>query len=114
MIANFGRFRLVLIPPFFLVSSFVRTAESLVSLPAAAIVSTHPTGVDLVSMISPPQISSRDQSGFATPWAIAFAVSIELPPPTARRKSAPNSIAFSTPSCAYAIRGFGFTPPNSA
>ena len=46
--------------------------------------------------------------------ATAFAVSIELPPPTARIKSACISTAFFTPSSARASLGFGFTPPSSS
>ena len=47
--ANLQRLNGVLMPAFLPIASFVRTAESLISLPAAGIVRTAPTGRDFVS-----------------------------------------------------------------
>ena len=114
MMANLQRLNGVLMPAFLPIASFVRTAESLISLPAAGIVRTAPTGRDFVSGTFFVQISQSASAGFAAPCATAFAVSIELPPPTARIKSACISTAFFTPSSARASLGFGFTPPSSS
>ena len=111
--ANFTRLRSVLSPCFLPISSFVNTAESLISLPAAAMVRTTPTGRLLVSGTFCVQISQSEVSGFAVPWAMPFAVSIELPPPTARIKSAPKEAAAFTPASAKERSGFGLTPPHS-
>ena len=63
--------------------SSVRTAESLVSLPEAGMVRMTPTGVLFSTFFFPSQKSQISISGFALPWAIAFAVSMTLPPPMA-------------------------------
>ena len=114
MIANAGRLKSVERPLLIFVSSFVSTAESLVSLPAAASVNTTPTGRDFFTVCFLDQNSQISVPGFAAPIAIPFAVSIALPPPTARISSAPKAIAFSTPSLAKDSRVFGHTPPNSS
>ena len=100
-------------PAFSPVSSFVSTAESLVSLPAAGSVKMTPTGRLFLSFTLPDQKSQMSVSGFAVPCAMAFAVSMTLPPPTARRKSASKSIASRTASRANERRGFGRTPPRT-
>ena len=109
--ANFTRLNSVLSPFFLPIFSLVSTAESLISLPAAEIVRTTPTGRLFVKGTFSVQISQRSRSGFAVPWAIPFAVSMTLPPPTARIKSACISRAFFTPSSARESLGLGFTPP---
>ena len=86
--ANFGRFFGVPNPDFFPSSSFVSTAESLISLPAAEMVRITPTGKTFSTAIFFVQISQRLVPGFAPPCAMAFAVSMLLPPPTAKIKSA--------------------------
>ena len=83
-----------------LVSSFVRTAAVLVSLPAAAIVSMHPTEILFSIFFTPVQKSHISVSGLAAPIAMALAVSITLPPPIPSIKSALKSIACFTPSLA--------------
>ena len=114
MNASAGRLNGVLMPPLTPVSSFVRTAESLVSLPAAASVRTTATGVERVSLSRPHQKSQMSVSGFATPCAMAFAVSMTEPPPMARMKSAPKRSASRTPSRAWETSGFGWTPPRTS
>ena len=111
MIANAGRLKSVERPLLIFVSSFVSTAESLVSLPAAASVNTTPTGRDFFTVCFLDQNSQISVSGFAVPCATAFEVSITLPPPTANTKSVPNSMDFFTASLANESLGFGFTPP---
>jgi len=110
--AKTGRLRSVLSPRFSPDSAFVSTAESLVSLPAAGMVSTTPTGMERVSTARFFQNSHRSVSGLAAPCAMALQVSMTLPPPTARMSSAPNESASFTPSRASATRGFGCTPPS--
>ena len=109
--AKTGRLSGEFSPTFCPVSSFVSTAESLVSLPAAGMVSTDATGIVRVSSAFFVQISQMSTSGFAMPWATAFAESITLPPPMARMKFtsavSPSRIASRT----NATRGFGCTPP---
>ena len=112
--ANAGRFRSVFNPRLASAASSVRTAESLISLPAAGIVNTTPTGSDFSSFTLPIQMSQISASGFAVPCAVAFAVSMTLPPPTAKIRSAPNAIASRMASRASPSRGFGFTPPITA
>ena len=114
IIANFGRIRSLPIPDLSCVSSSVSTAELLISLPAAEIVKTVPTGSAFFNSFLFFQNSQISVPGFAAPIAIPFAVSIALPPPTARISSAPKAIAFSTPFLAKDRRGFGFTPPSSS
>ncbi len=111
MMAKSGRCRSVFRPRLSVVSSFVSTALSLVSLPAAEMVSTAPSLLVLVSAAFLLQKSQMSVSGLATPWAMALDVSITLPPPTPRMKSAPNASAFCTPSRAWDRRGLGCTPP---
>ena len=110
--AKAGRLNGVLRPRFSPASALVRTAESLVSLPAAGMVSTTPTGMDFVSGARRFQNSQMSVPGLAAPWAMALQVSMTLPPPTARINSAPDSSASCTPSRASATRGFGCTPPS--
>ena len=109
--ANAGRLRSVLRPRFSHSCSLVSTAESLVSLPDAGMVRITPTGVERVSTSRRFQNSQISVSGLAAPWAMALAVSITLPPPTAKIRSARNSTALFTPSRASSTRGLGCTPP---
>ena len=51
--AKRGRFHSELKPRFSWVASLVRTVESLVSLPAAAMVSTAPTGIAVMGFSFP-------------------------------------------------------------
>ena len=113
MKARTGRLSGVLRPTLRIVSSFVNTAESLVSLPAAASVSTEPTGMVFSSLARPLQKSQTSVPGLATPWAMALAESMTLPPPTARMKLALKASASRTPSRTSATRGFGWTPPST-
>ena len=98
MMANLGRSRLEPSPRFTRVSSRVRTAVSLVSLPAAEMVRMAPTGSVCSTGRFRSQKSHRSPSGLAAPRAMALAASMTLPPPTARTRSAPKSNAFWTPS----------------
>ena len=111
MIANFGLFKSVDNPRFLPISVLVRTAESLVSLPAAEIVKTTPTGRLFTNRSSLAQNFQISMSGFAVPCATAFAVSMTLPPPTANTKSVPNAMDSCTASLAKDNLGFGSTPP---
>ena len=81
----------------------------LVSLPAAEIVSMHPTETVFSKVFLLVQKSQISTSGLAAPIAIAFAVSITLPPPIPKIKSALNSMAFFTPALACESKGFAFT-----
>ena len=87
------------------------------SLPAAAIVSTTPTGsaagIAGLTFTSRPTEYRRHSPPFAAPMAIAFDESTTLPPPTASRKSTPSAMASRTPSSMSELRGLGFTPPSS-
>ena len=112
--ANAGRLRGVFSPRLRPSSSFVKTAESLVSLPAAGMVRMAPTGVVHRSSARLAQNSQMSTSGFAAPWATALAVSITLPPPTARMSCAESASAFWTPSRASDSRGFGCTPDRTS
>ena len=78
-------------------SSLVITEELLISLPAAAIVSTTPTG-SADSGVLFLSYKSHTSKSAAAPYAIAFAESITLPPPTASMKSTPLDFASSMPS----------------
>ena len=86
-------------------------AEALVSDPAAGIVSTTPTGRRSVTGRPCRQISHRSFSGCLAPMAMALAVSMALPPPTARIISARSARARRTPSRAWATTGLGRAPP---
>ena len=112
IIAKHGRFSWEPKPFFSPVSSLVKTAESLISLPAAEIVNITPTGILFFNTSFPTQKSHKSIVGFATPCAIALAVSMTLPPPTAKIKSILFSTAVFTPSLAKLRRGLGCTPPN--
>ena len=107
------RLQSVLMPAFLPMASLVSTAESLISLPAAGMVSTAPTGRDFLSGTFWVQMSQRAASGLAAPWAMALAVSMALPPPTPIMRSAPNSKASRTPCSAWATVGLGCAPPYS-
>ena len=112
--ANAGRLSGVLSPRLSPSSSFVSTAESLVSLPAAGMVRIAPTGVVRLSSARFAQNSQMSTSGFAAPCATALAVSITLPPPTARMSCAESASARFTPSRARDRRGFGCTPDRTS
>ena len=60
----------------------------------------HPTLIVFSRVFLYVQKSQISTSGLAAPIAIAFAVSITLPPPIPKIKSALNSIAFFTPTLA--------------
>ena len=92
--ANLGRSRSEPSPRFTSVSSWVRTAVSLVSLPEAEMVSTTPMGRICSTGRFRCQKSHRSASGLAAPRAMALEASMTLPPPTARIRSAPKSRAF--------------------
>ena len=115
MTAKRQRLKSVVMPRFVggFTRSFVMTAESLVSLPAAAMVSTVPIGRLRVISAFFIQKSQIGTSGAQAPCATALAVSITLPPPTARIKSAPNFTASPLIRSAILRHGFGTTPPEA-
>ena len=112
--ANTHLLNSVFIPIFLPAFSLVRTAESLISDPAAGMVRTAATLRDRVRGTFLVHMSHRSHSGFAAPWAMPLAVSITDPPPTAMMISAPVSMAFFTPSSACDSRGLAFTPPKES
>ena len=88
---------------------FVITDEALASLPAAGIVSTTPTG-RAADGVPFPQKKSQKSPSYTAPSAIALAVSITEPPPTARMKLTPSLRAMPIPSYTLSSVGFGCTP----
>ena len=112
--AKRGRTRSLPSPRFSPVSSSVSTDELLVSLPAAEIVSTTPTGAQPTGTASRVQNFQMSTPGLPSPSATALAVSMALPPPAASTKSAPNARARSSASRAKASRGLGLTPPSAS
>ena len=95
--ANLGLARSLLKLRFACVASSVITELLLVSLPAAAIVSTEPTGRQLVAILVCAYNSHTSLSGSANPYATALAVSMTEPPPTANMKSSPSRFPISIP-----------------
>ena len=60
------------------------------------------------------QKKSQKSPSYGAPTAMALAVSMALPPPTASRKSAPSRRHRSMPSYTMPLRGLAWTPPSSA
>ena len=83
------------------------------SLPAAAMVSTTPTGRVFVMGAFPVKKSQKSPS-YSAPKPMALAVSMTEPPPRASRKSAPSFRQSSMPSYTLPLRGLAWTPDSSA
>ena len=86
--------------------------ELLVSDPVPARVEIPATGA-ILSVVTFPKNKSSKSKSFANPYAIAFAVSSALPPPTPSRISTFSFLAISNPSLQCSNLGLGTTPPKS-
>ena len=110
MIANLGMMRSSSKP--FFHSPYERIAQLDVSEPLDAVVAITPIP-RTCSGVTPLSKKSQTSPSYGIPRAIAFAVSMELPPPTARTKSTLSSLPFATSFLTSSMDGFGTTSPLS-